>query len=149
MGNVVPFLASSGMMHLCSGDALVMHIIDDVNLVMLDWPDVAVRVLHRLAETSFRAALLPPKRSESLPLGQVEGKSLRFIGWDWDFESDTISPCAKKLRSVMVDAYKLLNDPSTPSEQVERGLGRMIWLALGLRPLLAILMAGVDRLNHS
>lgn len=131
--------SESSILRISSGDLLLLHILDDINCICIDWPHAAVIELHRLAESSFESHGLPIKRSKSSPLGTVQTSSVPFIGWEWHLRRGTLRPSASKLSEAVFDTRKALTASVLCRDDVSRVLGKLVWCALGVRPSLSVL----------
>lgn len=75
-----------GTINMKSGDALLLHIIDDIDVLCVSWSEEDIVALHKECEHVFEVNFLPIKRKKSLPLGTVAGRHLELIGWDWSLQ---------------------------------------------------------------
>ena len=123
---------------LSSGCVLVMHIIDDLNFVLSNWPESEAIRLQRTVEEFMLRNYLPIKRSKSSPIGTIETKSLPFIGWEWNLKDGIIRPKPNKILEAAKAVSRVLHGP-LQAEEVRSVVGRLIWVLLGSRPLLSML----------
>lgn len=120
-------------------DILILHIIDDISVVLAEWQGSEVVQFHRTCEAVFEKANFPINRAKSLPLGHVEERSIELIGWEWDFGVAEIRPKVKQIEQVLQQASAVLQPGALPLSEVESLTGRFVWIFLGQRPLLSIL----------
>ena len=139
---------TSGLQRINKGDALVLHIVDDVNFVADSWPRKAVVILHQLVVGEFFKRQLPIKKAKSLPLQEVEKDSLPFIGWQWDLKAGLIMAQEPRLANAIACVSALLTQKKHRPQDFESAVGRLIWQSLGHRPLLASLCS-VFKLRYS
>lgn len=130
---------STGILEVDHSAVILLHILDDVNVVTFGWSDCQVIALHRQCVRVFEENGLPVKTSKSLPVGTVESTVLRFIGWSWHFQYGEIYPRSDKVADTISLLLRCLSSSSDPLRNVERALGRLVWLSLGMRPLLSVL----------
>lgn len=73
-----------GMIFIRPADAVVLHIIDDVNVIANEWPKHALVKLQRLIYSAFWNADLPINNSKYLLPRILEETFIHFLGWRWD-----------------------------------------------------------------
>ena len=122
-----------------AGDLILMHYIDDVNAVAMSWPDAALCALMRILSTLFQRFGLPFKKSKSSTPGTVERKYIRFIGFQWSFQHNTIAPLPNKLARAISDASTISRRKQATATQLSKVLGKLTWYSLPIRSLLSIL----------
>ena len=122
-------------------DAVLCHIIDDVNLVLVDWPSKSTVKLHEILETMFEKHGLPIKRSKSTPRGEILYSTMTFIGWTWHLDKLMITPRLEKMEQCRKYTEKLVEETQWTPEILRRSIGKITWAALGRRPLLSTLQS--------
>ncbi|KAI0558954.1 hypothetical protein FGB62_177g010 [Gracilaria domingensis] len=103
-----------------------------------DWSQDEVAALQDTIEKVLTNNYLPVKRSKSSPVGVVETVEMPFIGWVWYLKRGVIRPKAEKLQLVAKEAA-VVNHMPLDEVRVRSLVGRIVWIALGLRPLLSVL----------
>ena len=117
---------------------LVLHIIDDLNFVLVDWPDEETILLQSSVEATLRANNLPIRRSKSSLVGSVERNMMPFIGWHWFLRKGVLRPKSSKLIDAITSAMDTCQGNMT-RKAVRSTTGRLIWICLGCRPMLSML----------
>lgn len=130
----------NGLQHLRSGDVLLLHIIDDVNPVCLDWHPHAIIHFNQVCSEVFEAHGLHRKTSKSSPINAVVTDQMPFMGWSFDLSSQTLSPLPNKIDAAVSDTMRILASETVSPEALKSAIGRLIWIALGARPLLSTLL---------
>ena len=136
---LIPLNNETGTLYLKSGDALLLHIIDDITVVCCSWKDEEVIAFHRCCESVFKSNCLPLKIEKSSAVGQVEKMRVDFIGWVWTLRSGVFRPRTEKLVEAVKQAHGFVCSAEFNSEYAEKITGKIIWIALGLRPLFSVL----------
>lgn len=111
---------------------------DDINCIFVDWPDPFVTKLYKILEKTLETHGLPVKRTKSLLLREVEDERITFIGWEWNLRAGNLRPSPSKLHATAHEADTLLAQTDIAHAPLRRKLGKLIWTALGLRPLLSV-----------
>jgi len=128
------------LQHVRAGDVLLLHIIDDVNPVCINWnPEVTILFNHVCSEV-FEAHGLPRKTGKSSPLNAVVTDKMPFMGWSFDFTRQILRPLPKKMHAAIADAGRVLASKTVSPEALKSTIGRLIWIALGARPILSSLL---------
>lgn len=133
------FSRSAGIITLTEGDALLMHIIDDINLICFGWSSEDVSTIHRTCESIFVKNGLPIKRSKSTEVGLTERESLTFIGWEWDLRKATVRPRAAKINETIALTAEYFSTEVGVLRAAERVVGKLVWICMGCRALLSTL----------
>ena len=128
---------NSNTNRLNTDDGCFFHIIYDVNFVANDWPVKAIVMLRRLIVAQFRGRHLPIKESKFLVFGEIERDVLPFIGWEYYLKTRIIEAQKGRLATAIADACHFIGKEDNLEKYLERSVGRLIWKALGHRPLLA------------
>jgi len=138
---VVAFSRRSRLMRLMkvpAGAMLLMHIIDDINAVFLDWdPQDAIR-FQCLVRRELILRHLPIKESKSTPTGQPITRLMPFIGRKWNLQTGAVRPKTDKLNPIRRKTLATLSKVSFISrKELERLIGTLLWISLGRRPIMA------------
>lgn len=129
-----------GLRHFRTGDVMLLHIIDDINPVCVDWPDNLVKVFNRICDKVFSSFGLPRKASKSSPPEIVVSSTMPFMGWYLHLRSQTLRPIPGKLQLAVSHAWRCISGSRTSPRELQSVLGRITWIALGIRPSLASLL---------
>ena len=130
---------SSGIMSFNPDIVLCLHIIDDINCVFVDWPQIFVVRFHTALKAVLEENGLPIHKGKSIAQGQVETNALSFIGWEWDLRRNILRPKLDKLTKAHKQLGEALEVKHPAESIMRRAVGRLVWHALGLRPLLSVL----------
>ena len=122
-----------------------MLIIDEINVICLEWSTGDVSDLQRICESVFTDNGLPVERSKSTALGTTESTTLKFIGWVWKLKEGIVQPRADKLMETLaftVDYFSKANQYRQADVLRIAGniMRRLVWICMGCRPLLSTLL---------
>ena len=120
------------------GCALVLHIIDDVDIVTSDWKKSQLVLFETACRMEFARFGFKTKDSKSSLPEKVIYDKILFLGWQWFLQENVLMPALSKLREVSVLSSEQRRRDFTPT-LFRKYLGKVLWLALGLRPSLALL----------
>lgn len=129
---------ASGIVKLNTFSVLVLHIIDDLNFVFVDWPDDLVSNFQASLTSLLSRNFLPLHKEKSSPTGVIERDVLPFIGWIWYLRRGILRPKHDKLLTASSAVLNICQGTLT-EHSVRSAVGRLIWNCLGCRPLLSIL----------
>ena len=122
-----------------SGDLLLMHYIADVNAVALSWPRAALVYLMQIFTSMFAAYGFPFKTSQSSRPGCVETAQISFVGFNWSFAKNLITPSPGKLKKVVQEVLSIVHNETATVANMSRVIGKLKWYALPVRSLLSVL----------
>lgn len=109
-----------------AGDVLLLHIIDDVNPVCINWhPDVKILFNHVCSEV-FEAHGLPQKVGKSSALNTVVTDKMPFMGWTFDLTRQTLRPLPQKMHAAVADTGRVLASKTVSPEALKSTIGRLI-----------------------
>ncbi|CAN8063810.1 unnamed protein product [Agarophyton chilense] len=136
-----PLTHNSRPCHLERSCAELLHIIDEISVVVASCDDDPVLALQRIVRNTFIAAKLPIHDSKSSDISQVVKDSIPFIGCIWNLAEDVVRPELAKTAKLATQAEELLQSYSIHFHEWESLLGRTIWPTLLNRRLLSIMNA--------
>ncbi|KAI0563493.1 hypothetical protein FGB62_38g110 [Gracilaria domingensis] len=130
---------TAGTVHILEGDLLILHIIDDINAIAAGWRSSHLILFYRECDRTFAQHGLRRKPSKPSPLDAVVTDCLPFIGWQWHLHENIIRPDPTKLLNYLSQAmFPSIYSQKTPV-RLRSLVGRLIWIALAIRPALSFL----------
>lgn len=91
--NDAPFL-------LPPGAALALAIIDDISIIVNNWPHSRITLLHRTLRTLLIAAGLPIAEQKSLPVDEIEDKVIPFVGMEVNLVTKLVTPMTSRITKL-------------------------------------------------
>lgn len=93
---------------------LIYHIIDDITIITVDWPNEKVRKLHRILRQLPSAAIYPVSNKMSCPVDTVIHDSVPFIGLNINLKAGSVSNQPDKYKSLPATLNSVLNTSTIP-----------------------------------
>lgn len=133
-------LRASRHIRVESNQLLLLHVIDDINVVACDVDPRVVVPVQRAIHAALEDAGLPIKASKTTPVGSLEYDAVPFIGYAWSFASRMKTPKdgrADEVRVACVERAGHVAHLAAPAYR--RFVGKELWLLLCRRPLISTL----------
>lgn len=128
-----------GLHEISKHNVVVLRYIDDVNLVVRNWPHRSTTRLQHIIKTLFDAAGISQKPNKSSPPGTLETDIIQFIDWDWDLRTHAVYANPEKLIQTSCLVQHAVQKCIIKARDWIKVIGKIIWLSLGARPLLSTL----------
>ena len=122
------------------GDALILHIIDDINVVGVDLSNCIMMEIQASLVRNLEASALPLKLKTCTPIGEIDYQGVPFIGYYWDFSTGLLRPKDDRIEAVSTLSHislRFLNE--LDGANFQRLVGKVVWTALARRSLLSVL----------
>ena len=135
--NPVFILKESTPIRVTRSSPVVLHIIDDISVVMHKWNEKAALLLYKIIRSILSQNGLPIKEAKSSPFNKGKDLSITFIGCTWKFGTGDIYPSNEHVLKVREDISLIAQSKSVQSFCFDRTVGRLVWLSLLNRPALS------------
>lgn len=109
---------------------LILHIIDDILIVFLEWQQNAVAQFHRILRALLQNSALPVKEENSPSVDWVEFESLNIIGCTRNLKSKEISSISDKMPEPRSLITTLRASSTAASSDWSHVVSRVTWLYL-------------------
>lgn len=88
---------------------------------------------------AFNANGPPRNMKKSLDLSKVEEEQMAFIGWIWYLKNGALTLIPSKLEEEAIAMGKILGQDAMDQSDLQGVDGNLIWIALGVHPILSTL----------
>jgi hypothetical protein len=143
---VVRVVPGTAPLHVESGDLLVCHVLDDVNVVGVDLSDQVLSRVQVELEGAFERRGLLVKREKSTEIGTVVRDRVTFIGLVWDLQRGIIRPRPENLAKLARVVEELLATGlhAESLATLESAVGLGVWTVMCRRGALSALFHVYD-----